>query len=154
MFIYCPLILYNSKDRRVFLNVVEKFSLQSIEDFKKLVVYDASSSSQAALSTHSSFGYSIPTMKSWKNGYRICHKPTLCMQCITIRTILKRYKGSSGIYWLNRCCLNHYEGDAHKDYDQKATKDMLILFPRALPAIFNRLIVAFKSQPPPAFGFV
>lgn len=59
MFIYWAPILYNWKDRRDFLNVVEKFSLQSIEDFKKLVVYDASSFSQAALSTHPSSGYSI-----------------------------------------------------------------------------------------------
>lgn len=160
MFIYWSPLFYNWKDRRDFLKVVEKFSVQSIERFKKLVVFDYSPSSQAPSSslpapppTHPPSGYAIPSMKSWKKRVMNLGQANCVRAVFDFSPTGKLYGGSGGIYWLHRCCIHHCEGKADKDSDQRAIEVLLEVFPKALPAILKRLIDAFNCQQRPAkFG--
>ncbi|KAI8536971.1 hypothetical protein RHMOL_Rhmol10G0298500 [Rhododendron molle] len=145
VFIYWAPIFYNWRDRRDFLNIVEKFSLQDIQTFKNILVYDHR--------VRGCWQRAIPSMRMWAN--RVPTSSTSFVNPLRVvyefDNIPTVYGNSGGIYQFHRNCLHHYVGTPGKDCDQGAMEDLLNVFPDALPAIFKALIDKFHHRNCPRF---
>ncbi|XP_058201482.1 uncharacterized protein LOC131316199 [Rhododendron vialii] len=142
MFIYWAPIFHDWRDRRDFVKLIEKFSLQSFNKFEQLLIFDSKADSNAKV-PGKVFSYAIPELRGWMTKIE---QPGVKSELVRLYNDGSRgraYQDSGGIYWLHRCGLYYYRSEGSRDSEQAAMEDLLSAFPNAIPMIMKALIRIF-----------
>lgn len=151
-YIYWAPIFYNWQDRRDFLNIVEKFSLQNFYEFRDILIFYARKTRRTIHAIPSMIDWADKVPKPSSNELRQVFGYThgLSQSNGQSNQTSKAYENSGGIYWFHRNCLHHYRGVG----DQRVMEDLLYVFPDAIPEIFKALIDKFHKHKHPTFQYV